>query len=374
MSRAMAPQKRGNKAQKETPKKYDYSAIEVGTKLQAESEGAFYSAEVLVVSTSKNRAKAPVKVHFEGYTDDYDMWVGGDKIRSKALKVVQEPKTEKKDSARQLRRTFSLADQVKRFERAKAEKNERYLNIASVYKAEDLKDKKVLLIGGNRGLGLEIAKKLSEAGADSVFTCRTSAGELEGLKGKIIKDVDVTKMDTLDKMASQITGPLDYIIFNSGIFPNVVDNLDSPQEKAAMDQFDVCSFGPVRCVAALKKAGLLKGAKVAIITSQAGSAKWRFTQNADKGTDYGHHMCRAACNIAGVLMSEELKKDEVPVVLYHPGFNRTSMTEKYSHIWDLEGAVPPPEGAMRVLYEVLKINMKSSGKFINCEDGLQIPF
>eukprot|EP00929_Paragymnodinium_shiwhaense_P043354 TRINITY_DN222_c0_g1_i3.p1 TRINITY_DN222_c0_g1~~TRINITY_DN222_c0_g1_i3.p1 ORF type:complete len:368 (+),score=109.58 TRINITY_DN222_c0_g1_i3:81-1184(+) len=367
----MAPKKGGAKAPKEAPKKYDYSGIEEGTKLQAEADGAFYSAEVLVVSKAKNRAKAPVKVHFEGYTDDYDTWVGGEKIRSKALTVVQEPKAEKKDNAR---RTFSLADQVKRFERAKAEKNERYLNIASVYKPEGLKDKKVLLVGGNRGLGLELAKKLSEAGADSIFTCRTSAGELEGLKGKIIKDVDVTKMDTLDKMASQITGPLDYVIFNSGIFPDVVDNLDSIQAQAAMDQFDVCSFGPVRCVAALKKAGLLKGAKVAIITSQAGSAKWRFTQNVDKGSDYGHHMCRAACNIAGVLMSEELKKDGVPVVLYHPGFNRTSMTEKYSHIWDMEGAVPAAEGAKRVLYEVLKITLKSSGKFINCEDGLQIPF
>eukprot|EP00929_Paragymnodinium_shiwhaense_P043352 TRINITY_DN222_c0_g1_i1.p1 TRINITY_DN222_c0_g1~~TRINITY_DN222_c0_g1_i1.p1 ORF type:complete len:246 (+),score=65.77 TRINITY_DN222_c0_g1_i1:96-833(+) len=229
----MAPKKGGARAQ--APKKYDYSDIAVGTKLQAESEGAFYSAEVLMVSTSKARGKAPVKVHFEGYTDDYDTWVGGDKIRSKALKIVQEPKKERKDSAR---RAFSLADQVKRFERAKAEKNERYLNIASVYKPEDLKDKKVLLVGGNRGLGLEIAKTLSEAGADSIFTCRSSAGELDGLKGTIIKDVDVTKMDTLDKMASQITGPLDYIIFNSGIFPNVVDNLDSVQEKAAMDQFD----------------------------------------------------------------------------------------------------------------------------------------
>merc|ERR1712083_786828 len=103
---------------------------------------------------------------------------------------------------------------------------------------------------------------------------------------------------------------------------------------------DVCGFGPVRLVSALKAAGLLKGAKVAVITSQAGSARWRFTQNKDKGSDYGHHMCRAACNIGCVLMSEELKKDEVPIVMLHPGFNRTTMTSKYSHIWDIEGAVP----------------------------------
>merc|ERR1719240_1643676 len=181
-------------------------------------------------------------------------------------------------------------------------------------------------------------------------------------------------MDSLNKMAGAISGPLDFVIFNAGIFPNVVDNLDSVQEEAAIEQFSVCGFGPVRCVAALKKANLLKGAKVAIISSQAGSTQWRFTQNKDKGGDYGHHMCRAACNLAVAIMSEELKKEEVPLVLLHPGFNRTTMTEKYSHIWDVEGAVPPSEGAMRVLHETAKISMKISGQFINCEDGLRIPW
>merc|ERR1712232_1189428 len=114
----------------------------------------------------------------------------------------------------------------------------------------------------------------------------------------------------------------------------------------AMKQFDVCGFGPVRLVSALKAAGLLKGAKVAVITSQAGSARWRFTQNKDKG----------------------------PIVMLHPGFNRTTMTSKYSHIWDIEGAVPPAEGAKRVLHETAKVSMKTSGRYINCEDGLQIPF
>merc|ERR1711974_317457 len=126
-----------------------------------------------------------------------------------------------------------------------------------------------------------------------------------------------------------------------------------------------------------KAAGLLAGEKkpaIVIISSQAGSAKWRFTQNKDKGGDYGHHMSRAACNIGAVLMSEELKASGVPVVILHPGFNRTTMTAKYKEIWDKEGAVEPDCGAKRVLYETAKVTMASTGKFINCEDGLQIPW
>merc|ERR1712187_393668 len=92
------------------------------------------------------------------------------------------------------------------------------------------------------------------------------------------------------------------------------------------------------------------------------------------GGDYGHHMSRAACNIGGVLMSEELKAMGIPIVMLHPGFNRTDMTAKFSHIWDMEGAVEASVGAKRVLHEVGKVSMATSGKFINCEDGLQIPF
>ncbi|CAE7496365.1 csgA [Symbiodinium natans] len=133
-------------------------------------------------------------------------------------------------------------------------------------------------------------------------------------------------------------------------------------------------LGPLRVTSALYKGGLLKGGKVLIITSQAGSCEWRSVQNKDEGGDYGHHMSRAACNIAAVLMSEELKKAGIPVVLVHPGFNRTEMTSKYSDIWDKEGAVDASVGAKRVLHEAKAISMETTGKFINSEDGLEIPW
>jgi hypothetical protein len=50
------------------------------------------------------------------------------------------------------------------------------------------------------------------------------------------------------------------------------------------------------------------------------------------------------------------------------------MTAKYAHIWDKEGAVEASEGAMRVLHEIKSITMDTTGKFINCEDGLPIPW
>lgn len=272
--------------------------------------------------------------------------------------------------------TASLADQVARFAQAQKDDNRRYLDIASVFDGSSLKGKRVAITGGSRGLGLEIAKAAMDVGAEVLVICRK--GSVDG--AKIYDGVDVTDAEACASAAKKIVsdgGPVDVLINNAGYFygpcEKVTENSLNFEEE--LKQIDICAVGPLRVSNALYQAGgLVEGSKIAIVTSQAGSCEWRFTQNKDEGGNYGHHMSRAACNIGGVLMSEELKALGVPVVMLHPGFNRTTMTAKYSHIWDKEGAVESSVGAKRVLYEVAKVNLKTSGKFINCEDGLQIPF
>ena len=51
------------------------------------------------------------------------------------------------------------------------------------------------------------------------------------------------------------------------------------------------------------------------------------------------------------------------------------MTKKYEHIWDIEGAVESEVGAKRVMHEIGRCGLLDSGApFINCEDGLLIPY
>jgi len=60
--------------------------LEVGSKLHAKHwDGEFYPAEVLAVSESKKRAKAPVQVRFVGYGAEEDAWLGLDGLKSKKL-------------------------------------------------------------------------------------------------------------------------------------------------------------------------------------------------------------------------------------------------------------------------------------------------
>uniref|UniRef100_A0A7S4VF05 Uncharacterized protein n=1 Tax=Alexandrium monilatum TaxID=311494 RepID=A0A7S4VF05_9DINO len=255
-------------------------------------------------------------------------------------------------------RVYSIADQVARFARAKEENNTRYLDIETVYDGSSLK-----------------VKELVAQGAEVLATTRRPSEELAAAGvAQVIEGVDVQDTASIARMASEIKAPLDYVINNAGYFMEEKETISTLNDKEALKQIDICGLGPLRVTAELYKAGLLKGGKVVVITSQAGSVEWRFTQNAGEGGDYGHHMSRAACNIAAALMSEELKSAGIPVVMLHPGFNRTEMTSKYSDIWDKEGAVEPEVGAKRVLHETIGASMEKTGMFINCEDGLQIPW
>ena len=66
--------------------------------------------------------------------------------------------------------THSIADQVARFANAKATNNPRFLDIESMYDGGDLSGKRVLVTGGNRGLGLQLVKELVAIGATAIVS------------------------------------------------------------------------------------------------------------------------------------------------------------------------------------------------------------
>jgi NAD(P)-dependent dehydrogenase (short-subunit alcohol dehydrogenase family) len=182
-----------------------------------------------------------------------------------------------------------------------------------------------------------------------------------------------------------------------------LSNLNFPEQ---LKTIDICACGPLRVTSSLLNGNLLQeGSKIIMITSQGGSVGWRTVQN-PKGTDYGHHvscytadsarlydyvravkrteltttlylsnqMSKAAANMMAVLLAQEVKDKGVAVGIFHPGFNKTGMTAKYKEIWEVEGAVDADVGAKRIMHEASQLTMESTGKFINCEDGLEIPW
>lgn len=271
---------------------------------------------------------------------------------------------------------YSLADQPARFAKAKKENNQRYLDITTVYDPSYLKGLRVAVTGANRGIGLALATELTEAGANVVAIVRSSSPELDALKpAEIITGIDVTNDEQCEGIKNQIKGgPIDILINNAGYFMKELETLDNLNFPEQIKTIDICACGPLRVTASLLHGGLLReGSKIIMITSQGGSVTWRTTQN-PTGHDYGHHMSKAAANMMSALLAQELKSKGIAVGIFHPGFNKTGMTAKYKEIWEVEGAVDPAVGAKRIMYETGRLSMETSGKFINCEDGLEIPF
>lgn len=267
---------------------------------------------------------------------------------------------------------YSIPDQPARFAKGKAEKNTRMLDIDKLYKPEFLKGKVVVVTGGNRGLGLAIVQELVKQGAEVIVTSRSPA-TIPG--ATVVAGIEVQDNECGSKLTKALAGKsIDILINNAGYFYGPVEKLDSLNFEEELKMIDVCALGPLRITAAVANAGLLKtGSKVAMITSQGGSIAWRTTQN-PTGHDYGHHMSKAAANMMGVLLAQELKSKNICVVNLHPGFNKTDMTKKYEAIWEIEGAVDASVGAKRVIHEIGLMSMGTTGQFINCEDGLEIPF
>jgi short chain dehydrogenase len=109
---------------------------------------------------------------------------------------------------------YSDPDQPARFAQAKAEQNQRYLDITSVYDASFLKGKRVAVTGANRGIGLALATELTEAGARVVAIVRSSSAELDALQpAEVVTGIDVTNDEQCASgMASQIKGgPIDIV-------------------------------------------------------------------------------------------------------------------------------------------------------------------
>lgn len=271
--------------------------------------------------------------------------------------------------------TYSMADQPKRFAEAKANNTQRVLDIDSVYKPEFLKDKTVLVTGANRGLGKAIAEECTKQGAQVIATVRSPV--VLPYVAHVIDGIDVTDNQCGTKLAEQLKAKnlaIDILINNAGYFYEPLETLESLNFDESLKMIDICALGPLRITSALANEDLLnESAKVAMITSQGGSIAWRFIQN-PKGGDYGHHMSKAAANMMGVLLAQALKDKGICVTMLHPGFNKTEMTQKYEADWAEHGAVSPCVGAKRVMHEISQMKLENAGKFINCEDGLLIPW
>ena len=216
----------------------------------------------------------------------------------------------------------------------------------------------VLIVGGSRGIGLELTRQLAERG-DTVFvTVRTPTAELEDLGVKVIPDVDVTRDDSVSGISVALEGaPLDMLLCNAGILTRETwDDMDFDRIRR---QFEVNTLGPLRIVSGLRD-HLPPGARVGIVTSRVGSI-----EDNGSGGNYGYRMSKAAANMVGKNLSHDLRPLGVAVALLHPGLVATEMTGGTG--------IPPAEAARGLIGRMDALDMDTTGTFWHAE-GYPLPW
>lgn len=218
----------------------------------------------------------------------------------------------------------------------------------------------VVITGANRGIGLQLARKYA-ARLDEVYAvCRAGNPELEQVEGvTMIEDVDVTDDASVARLADRLGGvTLDVLINNAGILR--VDGIDDLDFEGMRQQFEVNALGPLRVTRALLPNIVKPGGKIAIVTSRMGSIE------DGSGGYYGYRMSKAAVNMAGHTLAEDLRGDGVAVALLHPGYVATDMT---SH----RGTVHPADSARGLIERIDALDLDSSGSFWHFQ-GERLPW
>ena len=215
-----------------------------------------------------------------------------------------------------------------------------------------------LITGANRGIGLEIARQLTERGHTILGTSRGQAPQLEALGARVLP-LDVTDGVSIAALAESLEGVrLDWLVLCAGVLmDSPLDHLDLA---AIRLQFEVNALGPLRVASALRH-NLGAGSKIAIITSRMGSIG-----DNSAGGRYGYRMSTAAVNMAGMSLARDLGPQGVAVALLHPGFVRTAMTG-YS------GFVDPPEAAAGLIARIDQLTRDNSGGFWHA-NGERLPW
>lgn len=211
-----------------------------------------------------------------------------------------------------------------------------------------------LVTGANKGIGLEIARQLAQAGIIVIIGARDpgrarAAVDMlaaDGLVAHAVR-IDLTDHASIAAAAEAIRtqhGQLDILVNNAGI----VDAGDGPPStgsvEAARRIMDTNFIGTLAVTQAmLPLLRLAPAARIVNLSSALGS----LAVNGDPASPYysarliGYNASKAALNMLTVQLAEELRGTAIVVNSVSPGYVRTDLTGHMGFMTPAEGAALP---------------------------------
>jgi NAD(P)-dependent dehydrogenase (short-subunit alcohol dehydrogenase family) len=216
-----------------------------------------------------------------------------------------------------------------------------------------------LITGANKGIGLEIARQLAQAGVFVIIgardpgRARAAVEDLasEGLAAQSVL-IDLNDHASIEAAAETIRTEhrrLDILVNNAGI----VDAEDGPPTASSPDAvrriLDTNFVGALAVTQAMLP--LLRrspAARIVNLSSSLGS----LTINGDPTSPYysarliGYNASKAALNMLTVQLAEELRDTPIAVNSVSPGYVKTDLTGHGGFLTATEGAKLPVEYAL----------------------------
>ncbi|KWX71880.1 SDR family NAD(P)-dependent oxidoreductase [Paenibacillus jilunlii] len=191
-----------------------------------------------------------------------------------------------------------------------------------------------LVTGANKGIGLEIARQLGEAGwkvllgARSIGRGEAAVAELtsQGLDVEFLQ-IDMTNLESIEQAAGTIHNnyaELTLLINNAGMPGAFSSSFSNTQEEHLRDAFEVNFFGTFRLNQRLFP--LITENEGTIVNVSTDMASLHFMQNAEYALNaFDYNSSKTANNAMTVAMALELKNSKAQVFSVTPGFTKTDL-------------------------------------------------
>ena len=231
-----------------------------------------------------------------------------------------------------------------------------------------------LVTGANKGIGLEIARQLGQAGVEVIIGARSSergraaADELasQGIDATFV-ELEVTDAASIAQAAQTIAqkhGRLDILVNNAGIWKIDDDGAPSKTAPAVVRETMETNFIGTLAVTQAMLPLLHKSPAGRIVNLS--STLSSLDANSDPANPFyssrliGYNASKAAVNMLTIQLAQELKDSSIVVNAVSPGFVKTDLTRGNGFQTAEEGAKPP------VRYALLEDNAVT-GKFVSAK-------
>jgi len=226
----------------------------------------------------------------------------------------------------------------------------------------------LLITGANRGIGLALTRLYAQEGWQIHACCRHPeqaddllrlAGDYPGLS---LHALDVAESDQIRTLARQLSGPIDILCNNAGIYGPADTRFGHTDEQAWLECLRVNCIAPMKMAEAfVEQLASSQRKTLANLTSKMGSM-------ADNGSggSYLYRSSKAALNAVMKSAALDLRPRGIKVALLHPGWVKTDMGGPNAEIRTAQSA-----SQMRTILEQMRL--EDSGTFYDI-DGSLIPW